>query len=491
VQIGPRLSLEKHKGAELFLNLVEERLLGSNEPDYRRAVREVLLSLASSIGKSLGVKGWPLIERRPVGVLDCGDITADDLPGLYQLSLSVSPRVVDGEVEWRADNAVRRSAGSYFTPLAFVDRLLSWALDGHGETVCDPSCGAGAFLIRAFEHSRDERLLFGCDNDPVAVMLCRLMFWLKTERCLPETNLLCADALTLDWRGAFRSVFGAGGFDAVVGNPPFGGVVDGRVPEDIKALRNSRFPELGGTADYSFYFASLALQIVKKDGRVALVLPRAFLSAMSSSRLRSSFEVIQSGDRHDTFQDAAVYVCLVGSRARLSLADVDAVDATPQALSVSASLTVSEAYDLISTVVDSKLGNAPKLLTTGLIDCEKSLWGEVPCRFLKSTYLHPRARGLKPSRLSAARKPKLLVAGLSRTIECYFDEAAECAGSVGTYTITHALDDRAELRRAMDRLHSREVSERFRRELGAAALGGGSITLTKRFLRQVLAEEGF
>jgi hypothetical protein len=293
-------------------------------------------------------------------------------------------------------------------------------------------------------------------------------------------------------------VFAHAGFDAVVGNPPFGAVVDGRVPAAIKSQRATRFQELTGTADLSYYFASLALRLVHPKGRAAMILPRAFLGARSSEGLRNldghEFSVLASCSQHDAFDGASVYVCLAGFESR-SLAPIvrDMAQQEPVTLNVTASLTVAEAYNLAQKLIDRKVGAGYKLLTTGLIDREKSLWGDVPCRYLKKKYAHPRApaRSLSATRNAMARKPKIIVAGLSRVIECFLDETAEYAGSVGTYTITHPTDDRRMLRRAMQRLHSKEISTRFRQELGSAALGGGNITLTKRFLRQVLAEAGF
>lgn len=510
-----RVSLERRNRAELFKNFLSDLILGSNEPgEYAALVGEGLLCLGLALGVRSGLSDWPFAHRPgheiPLALLEACE--PGHLPELYQWSLNFRPVVRRGGVAWTSDNLSRRDAGSYFTPPEFVEKVLASALlsckPTSGFSVCDPTCGAGAFLLEAAKllskrtgGSIDVVLresIFGCDNDPVAVELCRLMIWLEAGYKIPEGNLICADALSLDWPKTFPDVFERGGFDAVVGNPPFGAVVDGRVPHEAKAMRAQRFPELGGTADFSYYFASLGSRLLKEDGQMGMVLPRAFLSASSSRGLRqlAGYEctLIESCVGHQAFDGAAVHVCLAAFKRSGVGPNVSAVEVRePRSLLVTASLTVSEAYDLAAVIVDKKSGKEPKLLTTGLIDPGSSLWGEVPCRYLKSKYMHPRAPkgSLSPSRLATARKPKLIVAGLSRTIECFLDEHAEYAGSVSTYTITHPKDDERMLRRAMKHLHSAEISARFRSELGSAALGGGNITLTKRFLRQVLAEAGF
>ena len=133
--------------------------------------------------------------------------------------------------------------------------------------VCDPACGSGAFLIRAYDALFDRyahvitelehlgvtgindlfdavpedilnRNLYGVDLQPEAVEIAQLSLWLRTARPgktladLSE-NIVCGNSLTddpevhpraMDWREAFPSVFADdqnGGFDCVIGNPPW------------------------------------------------------------------------------------------------------------------------------------------------------------------------------------------------------------------------------------------------------------------------------
>jgi hypothetical protein len=83
------------------------------------------------------------------------------------------------------------------------------------------------------------------------------------------------------------------------------------------------------------------------------------------------------------------------------------------------------------------------------------------------------------------RRPKVLVAGLSTQVEAFLDANGTHLGAVSTYSILHPEDDAKALRDLCDRLNSDAAAERLRQELGATALGGGRITLTKRFLKEL------
>ena len=135
-----------------------------------------------------------------------------------------------------------------------------------GIKICDPACGSGAFLIRAYEamfhhyslaitemghlgvRSADGLLdaipdmilrcnLHGVDLQPEAVEIAQLSLWLRSARAgktladLSE-NIVCGNSLTDDpavhpramrWEAAFPGVFAGeeGGFDCVIGNPPW------------------------------------------------------------------------------------------------------------------------------------------------------------------------------------------------------------------------------------------------------------------------------
>lgn len=161
---------------------------------------------------------------------------------------------------------------------------------------------------------------------------------------------------------------------------------------------------------------------------------------------------------------------------------------------VSASMTAADAYNVLPFIKDVEKGRGQRLVTTGLIEPGECLWGKDRCRYLKRVFQFPRivdAKNLPPTirrRWEASHRPKVVVAGLASRLEAFLDAEGRYQGAVSTYSIFHPENDVAELRRLCDFLNSPESSQRLRRELGANALGGGSITVKKEWLKQLAFE---
>ncbi|MEZ6054448.1 MAG: N-6 DNA methylase [Planctomycetaceae bacterium] len=138
----------------------------------------------------------------------------------------------------------------------FVERMCD---DDAPLRILDPSCGDGAYLLEAFKELRQlnpegspinviSRHLFGVDIDPVAVVdvhrrLHQVIQSTDNDLHHPskswQSNFVQGDALTgpdfhqasvkrfdspsegLDWQTTFPQVAAAGGFDLIIGNPPY------------------------------------------------------------------------------------------------------------------------------------------------------------------------------------------------------------------------------------------------------------------------------
>lgn len=322
------------------------------------------------------------------------------------------------------------------------------------------------------------------------------------------------------------------GFDVILGNPPFVNAIESGVDSATKAYLRVLFPRLGGTADLSFYFVEKSAQLVHARGRIGLILPRVILNARPADELRRSFSGpirpnrIYAPNRADFFPGAAVFICaLVLGPDELCLVSHDddpnraswrpgrIRDANwwlaaarilngvgPESalgpkisdlFDVSASMTTGDAYDIVAQVVDKQHGSALKLVTTGLIDPGTCHWGNRSCRYLKRDFQFPRVRDSKRlskslrKRLRKARRPKVLVAGLSRRIECFLDREGESIGAVSTYSIYHPADDVKSLEQLAAHLLSPWANDRFQAELGGNAMGGGNTTMKKHFLQSL------
>lgn len=173
--------------------------------------------------------------------------------------------------------------------------------------IVDPACGSGAFLIEAFdqlfaEYQKAqgfltelqgptlfdirktilETNLYGVDLNGEAVEIARLSCWIKTaelgkiltslDHNIREGNSVITDPTVhpkaFDWQAAFPEVFAAGGFDVVVGNPPY---VRQEWIKDYKPHWEKRFQSYYSTADLFVYFYELGLKLLKPNGRLGYV----------------------------------------------------------------------------------------------------------------------------------------------------------------------------------------------------------------------------
>jgi hypothetical protein len=278
--------------------------------------------------------------READGILTLGQVYEQLLGKSVFLGADGTPRI-----EERPE--VRKAGGVYYSPTFVVDYIVRATLGPLLEEatpeqverlrIIDPACGAGVFLLAAYQYLLDwhqaraggERLsldarkrlllqhLFGVDLDPRAVEVAKLSLLLKllegetplashVERLLPELagNIVRGNALIgpdlstrlssrqaasfvpFDWEKAFPEAFAAGGFDAVIGNPPYLRVDDtwGRGDVRLAYLKRTYREVYNDKTDLLFYFLKRAVDLCR--GEVAFIVSRAFLEAYKADRLR-------------------------------------------------------------------------------------------------------------------------------------------------------------------------------------------------------------
>lgn len=200
--------------------------------------------------------------------------------------------------------------------------------------IVDPACGSGVFLIMAFDYLKAElgrvndkialmegrishqgrsdtqdlfdpdseilaNNLFGVDVNSESVEIAKLSLWIKTARrgkILDSLsgNLRVGDSLIEDknfaylkhaftWKDAFPSVFAEGGFDVVLGNPPYVRM------EHLTALKpylEQRYQVASDRADLYCYFFERGLRLLKPGGRLGFISSNTFFKTGSGKPLR-------------------------------------------------------------------------------------------------------------------------------------------------------------------------------------------------------------
>jgi len=185
-------------------------------------------------------------------------------------------------------------------------------------TICDPACGSGAFLNEALgflikEHKHIDELeasllggivfsnvetqilennIFGVDINEESVEIAKLSLWLRTAQKGRKLNSLncnikCGNSLIDDpkvagdkafkWEEEFKGVFEKGGFDVVVGNPPY--VRRTELPDLQKAFYNDGYYSAYKQYDLYVLFNELAFTKTKRGSLIGFIQPNKFLSA--------------------------------------------------------------------------------------------------------------------------------------------------------------------------------------------------------------------
>ncbi len=179
----------------------------------------------------------------------------------------------------------RRVNGVYYTPDDVALALATWAIRSDDDRVFDPCYGGCAFLEAAYEvllrHGAPNPAsnLWGVDSDPQAQSHAQGLI----SRGASADQFVHADFLTID-----EASFPAAPFSVVLANPPYVRhhyLKSSTIRVGHKAAEYVGI-DLSARASYWAYFVAHLLRFVAPDGRIALVLPGALLTADYARQLR-------------------------------------------------------------------------------------------------------------------------------------------------------------------------------------------------------------
>lgn len=119
----------------------------------------------------------------------------------------------------------KSAGGSYYTPPATIDALLSQLCLSPKKTMIAPCCGTGSFLLRALQAKQaTASTLFGVDIDENATFLATINVLLHSPQFNQSPNIFTADALSAFATGdeCCDTNQYLGYFDTLATNPPWG-----------------------------------------------------------------------------------------------------------------------------------------------------------------------------------------------------------------------------------------------------------------------------
>ncbi|MGO8003526.1 SAM-dependent DNA methyltransferase [Rhizobium ruizarguesonis] len=195
------------------------------------------------------------------------------------IGVDVKGEIYEGLLEKNASE-VKSGAGQYFTPRPVIEAIVDCVAPKIGETVCDPACGTGGFLLSAYDHMKSQSQ----DRDQIKKLKVATFTGIDI---VDEVVRLAAMNLYLHGVGNDSSPVHQGDalagdpgkrFNVVLTNPPFGKkssftVVgeDGQVTTERENYEREDFKFT--TSNKQFNFLQHIMTIMEVNGRAGVVLP--------------------------------------------------------------------------------------------------------------------------------------------------------------------------------------------------------------------------
>lgn len=293
------------------------------------------------------------------------------------------------------------------------------------------------------------------------------------------------------WQMYFPRVFrDNGGFDIVIGNPPY---VDSEemtksMPEE-REIYSKTFNCAKGNWDLFVLFIEKGFSLLRKNGVISFIVPNKLVSAPYTVAVRklmakNSVQEIRDYSDVNVFKSAAVYpvvfraqTCdpdkavvmdvmddmehvanhnVIGKEkfyqdinwdkyfhsSQVDLEIIDKMNAFPKLgdiAKVNGAATVNEAYLVKEFLYDGSREDkeTKKFINTGGIDPYKSNHGEAPIRYLKGSYEYPlvpisELKKMSEKRYSESNAEKIIIGGMTKILECYYDDGEYLAGKSTT-----------------------------------------------------------
>lgn len=336
-----------------------------------------------------------------------------------------------------------------------------------------------------------------------------------------------------NWKEEFPEVFDRKnpGFDVVIGNPPY---IDSEsmvktMPEDRNYI-NSKFVSATGNWDIFCVFIEQALNLCRTNGYHSFIVPNKLMSARYALSLRSliretqSLMSIRDYSKLNVFnvsvypivfviqknkpaqkivietvnEKAAVFSAsklevsarqfysneewvthsIIDSKLLDKIGNGDKTIPLSELAFINGAATVSEAYSLKTFFEDKPTGQL-KIVNSGTIDRYRSLWGSKPMKYLGLSLLNPTIskdklrENTSANRLEQAVNGKIVLAGMTRRIECFLDENGKYSPAKSTTIVRPKIEPLVVLALLNSKLITYFISNKFR----GNKLQGGYIRL--------------
>lgn len=311
------------------------------------------------------------------------DLNVNILGHIFEQSLS-DLEAIKNELEGIEEdkkNSKRKKDGIFYTPEYIthyiVEETIGRYLDENPDKletikILDPACGSGAFLNQAHEYLRkryqmavEEKIatskknqldlfkhtnqaendrsillnnIFGVDLNQESVEITKLALWLKTAcqnyklQNLDE-NIKCGNSLIDDetiagnkafkWENEFKSVIDNGGFDVIIGNPPYVNAKNSFFNDNEKNYFAENYETAQYQLDTYILFIEKSVKLLKENGYLGFIIPNAILNNLFIDKIRkflldnTNIQIIATS-KEKIFEDAEVDAIVVILKKQIS-----------------------------------------------------------------------------------------------------------------------------------------------------------------------------
>ena len=426
--------------------------------------------------------------------------------------------------------------------------------------------------------------IFGVDIDPQAVEVSKLSLLLKVlegetdhsfslgllpfgDRALPNLadNIKCGNSLIgpdyftgkliadpeevkhvnpFDWKQAFPNAVKAGGFDSVIGNPPYISMLllDKNQAATIKDYWKQKYQSASGAFDIYVLFVEMAVRLVRDAGFVSYIIPNKFLAAEYAVEFRKwllqncQFVSLLDFSRVKVWPVSVYPVVPIFRKAAFNSKKTIAVSAATKEglgdLQILApvpcgrltqvpdnlwSFMTQEGADILLKVIESSMPlekvadvwgastvaegsdypgllidkgnvrlkpNTARFVVSGTVDRYGTTWETEQLQFTHKMYTRPVIRLQTPMpvrRAKQARQPKIIISKVALEPRAFPDMKGEFVGAYTTYIFSESMS----LHSLTGIINSRLMRFLYRLLYDALAMGGGYLRFQPPQIRRI------
>ncbi len=196
----------------------------------------------------------------------------------------------------------KKDLGQFYTPQEIVNYIINFLNIKKDSKILDPTCGCGVFLVTAYNYLKQIspnalNNVYGVDLNNSATKIARINLWLRNGQDSNSLDILeknikignsivenkFIDKKAFNWKKYFSNILNNGGFDFIIGNPPYVTLKNKRDYD----INESFFSQIAnGSTNAASLVIAKSYELLKEWGIMAFVLPKTLIRVNSYSRLR-------------------------------------------------------------------------------------------------------------------------------------------------------------------------------------------------------------